>query len=721
MSTEKPNTEPFTVGEWPTFETVYQSLVRLIRSTPEDRQFPANKLRNRLINIGLKEILEGDERGNGERALEVHGFPFKFISQWDEATLTLAHFLGRFREEENSKLEICALHRLSKGEDKTLSDWQSAKAKFYLELQNMILLLNGIGGRQSRIRRIFAFSKIADIAFLTQSAISLLSEQVAAGIGTGFLFVDTFEAEKNMLPISNGLLVNFRPNPEKESAHQFHFYTMYELLDEKKGHELPYQERCATKWFKDSDQAFQSHPWIKEVFNLFPRTDWEKPDNQWAKWQKPDYKAADSVYSLEGPEEASENQMFNSAVVMMARAFAEYGGASIDDFNNRINHTVVTSDWIRLQRAISAFDDPRSLEIRAVDATSVKNSLTIHESDPTYRHWLRTSLSRVLKSSDESPKSLKRIYILDDDKQKRFEFPTLLREMQYYLDYFNYEIAEMSSVTQPEGLKTDTPSNAKNGQSLNERWFKFKERISVYVTTTTILTDLASQTIDRDVLLEIVRSDSTPKSLRRVDFISSSGKEPDEGMIYNFLNQRADPGELKFDAFLFRKPFDIGSEERILFGYLNDLMGDLRTLQFQFRLKALAESIRDYEKEYGRIITAQLNSSYEQEIDDLKEKLAKGEDFDEAKLSKFIDIRRAFEIALYQHFERPFSYLYCFLKHYSLQVSFFDNFSDRKVEKIDPFVGCENAEMLTERIREALKTRGNPPTFEKVKEGWDCP
>src|SRR6185503_15329115 len=135
-----------------------------------------------------------------------------------------------------------------------------------------------------------------------------------AGIGIGFLFVDTFEAEKNMLPISNGLLVNFRPNPEKESAHQFHFYTMYELLDEKKGHELPYQERCATKWFKDSDQAFQSHPWIKEVFNLFPRTDWEKPDNQWAKWQKPDYKAADSVYRLEGPEEASENQMFNSAV-----------------------------------------------------------------------------------------------------------------------------------------------------------------------------------------------------------------------------------------------------------------------------------------------------------------------------------------------------------------------------------------------------------------------
>src|SRR5690349_8721488 len=121
MSNEKPNTDALSVVKWPTFEAVYQYLVRLMESTPENRRFPEKKLRNRLINLGLKDLLEGCpcENGGHERALEAHGFPFKFISQWDEATLTLAHFLGRFREEEGSKLEICALHRLSKGEDKT--------------------------------------------------------------------------------------------------------------------------------------------------------------------------------------------------------------------------------------------------------------------------------------------------------------------------------------------------------------------------------------------------------------------------------------------------------------------------------------------------------------------------------------------------------------------------------------------------------------------------
>src|SRR6266850_359424 len=328
MPTDEQTKKVLTTPVWPKFESVFASVVKLIEAAPEDRRFPTNKLRNRLINIGLREFLDGvkEQRRNG-RALEVYGFPFKFISQWDEATLALAYFLSRFREEENSKLDVCALHRLSKGEDKTLSDWQSAKAKLYLELQNMILLLNGVGGRKSRIRRIFAFSKIADIAFWTQSAVSLLSEQVAAGIGMGFLFVDTFKAYDEMDPISNGLIVNFHPAGPTE--HKFNFYAMHELLDEKKGHDLPYQERCTTQWFIDSDQAFLLEPSAKKVFGLFPTTSWNEPE---ILWDKPDYKTPSSVYRLDGPEDPPDNQIFNSAVVMMARAFAEYGGADVKDF-----------------------------------------------------------------------------------------------------------------------------------------------------------------------------------------------------------------------------------------------------------------------------------------------------------------------------------------------------------------------------------------------------
>ena len=738
MANDESNSQTVLPSEAPNFEEVYKSLLALMQSTPEDQRFPTKKLRNRLINIGLQEFLEGIRVNDslqrffevgGQQcdlgtALEVFGFPFKFTSQWDEANLALGHFLGRFRQEENTKLEVCALHLLSKGEDKTLSDWQSAKAKFYLELQNMILLLNGIGGRQSRIRRIFAFSDIADIAFLTQSAVSLLSEQMAAGIGVGLLFTNTFKEDREIVPISNALMVSFQPDPSEESDHEFHFYSMYELLDDKKGHNLPYQERCVTKWFRETDNAFRSHKWIEQLYNLFPRTDWDRAEQQWTTWPKPDYKKANRVYSLEGSNIPTENQIFNSTVVMMARAFAEYGGAPIIAFDNRINHTVVTGDWIRLQRAISAFDDPASLEIRAVDATSVKNSLTIHESDPTYRHWLRTSLSRVLRSSDESPKCLRRIYILDDSDPKAFrEFRTLLREMQYYLDYFHYEIADMSDLIQPDKLQTKKNKGGKTSESLTDRWKKFKDRVHVYVTTTTILAQLANSSVNRDVLEEIVSSKSILNPLLNVDFISSSCKEAGKGMIYNFLNQRADPGELQFTAFLFRSSFNVGHEDKILFGYLDDLAGDLRDLQLQFRMRTLAESIRDYEKEYLRILNAQIKDylkDNQSEISNLKNILLEGGTFDEAKRTTFIDIRAAFETVLYRYFEKRFSYLYCFLEHYSLKVDFFGSFVKRKIEKIDPFIECEDADTLSDRINQSVKAKGEPPTFEKVEKGWDC-
>ncbi|MFZ0751507.1 MAG: hypothetical protein WAM70_19240, partial [Pyrinomonadaceae bacterium] len=654
-----------------------------MKLTPVDQRFPPKKLENRLINIGLQEFLDGikvndslqrffevgGQQCDRGTALEVFGFPFKFTSQWDEATLALGHFLNRFRQEENTKLEVCALHLLSKGEDKTLSDWQSAKAKFYLELQNMILLLNGIGGRKSRIRRIFAFSDIADIAFLTQSAVSLLSEQMAAGIGVGLLFTNTFKQEPKIVPVSNALIINFQPNPLEESDHEFNFYSMYQILDDKKGHNLPYQERCITKWFRDSDDAFGSHKWIEQLFNLFPLTDWNRTENEWTKWPKPDYQNANRVYRLEGSDVPAENQVFNSTVVMMARAFAQYGGAPINAFDSRINDTVVTGDWIRLQRAISAFDDPASLEIRAVDATSVKNSLTIHESDPTYRHWLRTSLSRVLRSEDKTPKHLRRIYILDDSDPKAMrEFRTFMREMQFYLDYFHYEIAEMSGVIQHDQPQTKKKEEQKTSGSLTDRWSKFRDRVHVYVTTTSILEGFASEAVNKDVVEEIVRIDSTSNKLLKVDFISSRGKDPGNGMIYNFLNQRADPGELQFKAFLFRSSFNPGYEDKILFGYLDDLAGDLRTRQLQFRMRTLAKSIRDYEKEYGRILKAEINGFLKEnqiEIDDLKNVLLKDEIFDEAKRTTFIDIRAAFETVLYHYFEKRFSYLYCFLEHYS--------------------------------------------------------
>src|SRR5260370_21659574 len=201
----------------------------------EPNRFPESKLKNRLLNLGLKEFLEPIvmEGAKGSRALEARGLPFRFLTQWDEAVPARAYDLTRFRADEESELNVYALHRLSKGEDKTLSDWHTAKAKLYLELQNIILLLgkSNRDGRRSQICRIFAFSKLADVAFLTQSAVSLLGEQLGTGIKVGFLFTDTFMPGSKVRPFSNNLIIDFHPGRNCDSSDPYNFYAMHELLN----------------------------------------------------------------------------------------------------------------------------------------------------------------------------------------------------------------------------------------------------------------------------------------------------------------------------------------------------------------------------------------------------------------------------------------------------------------------------------------------------------
>jgi hypothetical protein len=729
-SDEQDNNIPAT-PQWPSFESIYRSIVQLIEATPEDQQFPKLKLKNRLINVGLKELLDGIEDGQDRqwvleqyglprsgRALEVYGLPFKYITQWDEAALTLAHFLSRFRDEEGSSLDVYALHRLSKGEDKTLSDWQTAKAKLYIELQNMILLLDGVGGRTATIKRIFAFSKIADIAFLTQSAVSLLSEQMAAGIKVGFLFTGTFKSDPPIGPISNGLIVNFKAGTGGDNKHLFNFYAMSELLDDRKGHDLPYQERCTTKWFRNSAQAFESWPHIKNVISIFDR------------WTKPNYKNPTDVYRLEGPEDPSDNQVFNSTTVTMAKTFDEYGGANFQDFVYRMTETVITNDWIRLQRAISAFDDPSILEIKAVDATSVKNSLTIHESDPTYRNWLRKSLSRVLKSPD---KSLKRIYILDDSKEKASsEFATLLREMQYYLDYYRYDISEMFHVLWPDNSEAPASksSSATNG-SLEYNWRSFKERIQIYVTTSTILKEFAQAKLNtdtyRDMLHELIPGGEPPsESLMKLDYLYAKGEQ---GIIYNFVNQRADPGELKFRAYLYRNSFNVGHEQTILFDSLDDIDRDeqidestltkLKTRILRHRTNALARSIGQYDRAHNLILPKVLPDydNYKDRIESIKNKLNNNEALDPDELLK---IRGMVEPKLYKYVETRFSYLYDLLEYLSLKVEFFSEPRKRLIQEISPFVECGSAETLTKKIRGGLDAKAEPPPEFSEEGGRDA-
>jgi hypothetical protein len=307
-------------------------------------------------------------------------------------------------------------------------------------------------------------------------------------------------------------------------------------------------------------------------------------------------------------------------------------------------------------------------------------------------------LSRVILSPE---KSLKRIYILDDNLPQKAvkEFATLKREMQYYLDYFRFDISELSGVLDPLGERKD----AKNEPSL------FQPNIEVYVTTAKILRDIAIPWVNKKVLKSIVVQTAESETITHVDFICSSTGQKNGGMIYNFLNQRADPGELVFLAYLFRDKFNVAREKEILFESLDELRGEpkskdatFRNLQLQHRKDTLRKSIKRYVDE--------------SEFPEAVKQLASNVDAVETE-EELLKIRAALETALFKHFEGRFSYLFEFLKYASLKVNFFAKPGLRRIEKVSPFAGCKSMRALENRIRDSLRRKKIPwPTYDENKQ-----
>jgi hypothetical protein len=761
MPPEEQNNEPITGPTWPTFDSVYKSLVKL---TEKDGRFPIAELKTRLLNIGLREFLEVGEYRDTQgrrvegRALEVQGFPFKFVSQLDEAILATTQFLRRFSEQEGSTLNLYALHRLSKGEEKSLAFWQTPKAKLYIELQNIILLLNKVGERTSKINRIVTFSKVEDLAFLTQPAISVLSEQLAAGINIGFLFLDSFEktGDQNIGPISNSVLLDFVPDLKKSIAknngrsidrnvkdteQSFDFFALRGILEEKKAHDLPYQDRCTAKWYADKPSAVLEDEHLSNFVRVF-EGEWEPISG------KPK-----GVCGF--PE--SGDAVFNRATLMMYQAFNR-GNTQVNskDFRRRVNETVITRDLIRLERTMAAFDDSGIDEIKAVDATSVKNSLRIHESNPTYRQWLRRSLNHVLADAG-SRKSLSRIYILEDRKpedSKAIEFQTLVREMQYYLDYMNYEMSEMREILITDGA--GEKNRTKTYDSLVPKCNSFKNRIHVYVTTSAVLVNFAQRVLEEYhpvMIKEILRSPYVPDSnvsiasiqplLPTLDYLFTDGPQ---GMVYNFLNQIADPGELSFEASVYRATLNVNKEIELLFDFLNkdntflpddpndrkteDILNRLRNEHLKSRIQFLLLSIREYVSKYDRILKRELSKRSYASLKNKIKYMNAGTD-----QKALLNIRRTIEATLHKYFAPRFAHLYELLKYCSVEVNFFpastkrsseSRLAAREVKGIYPFRLCKGTEdfetpgetpsdqlfrLLEAKIKKRLKVKGSIPRF----------
>lgn len=701
--------------ELPTFDAVYESIIERMDHTEEDKRFPKLKLKNRLINLGLREFLDGiDQKGDTRRALEAYGFPFKFVSQLDEAALALAYYINRFRHS-GGTLKVYGLNKLSKGEDKNLGYWQSAKAKLYLELQNLMLLLNGVKDKKSgirwhsEVRRIFTFRELADLAFLTQSAASVLSEQLASNVKIGFLFLETFLNSPPIDPISNALIIEYVPPPPIDPE-KHNFYELHALLDPTTMHDLPYQDRCTARWFKGRNEAKAAMARLGPLLNLFE-----------TRWQDLDDEKHDGItaYKPIGTE------FFNSATVMMHKALrnsshfpkAEKRAEDVvDAFINRLNDSVMTNDFVRLERAISAFNSSEAID--AVDATSVKNSLTLHETDPTYRRWIRTSLNGVV--SPGSKKHLRRVYILKDfGRNADREFDALVRIMQYYLDYFHLNISETNTIVNAhlgeEELKDAAGSVVQPW--LVPMWNSTRRRIRVCVTTSTILEEFAYRVLRSEGLegLDEISSDLTRnlvdahESLTKVDFLYT----PD--MIYDFTTERADPGELKFEAFLYRKNTIMKDERKILFEFTGHdaSLAQLKELQTQHRLSALVRALRQYKDKNETLftdITDEIRKDKPQLTGTLDTFESNG-DFTPDDAGNLLEIRHDVEKRFYDHFHPVFFYLCNVLDYLSVEVDFFKD--TKKVKAIDklsiqevfPFHDCTDVASFTGSLREIISDR----------------
>jgi len=694
-----------------TFDSLCKSI--LIKN----EHFPVGKLVNRLVNIGIKDLIDGNKSNS-------FGLPFKYVDHLDESTLALAYFVNRFRKEGGS-LKIHGSHRLQKGEDKTLSPWINERARLFLELQNILFLMNGVDGREVEIKRVFILRDISDVAFFNQSAISVLSEQVSLGIEVGFLFLNDFgESRRDSAELrhilSSSFTIEYTPAEPLASETENNFYFQGDTIRERSlRNNIPYLRGCLVKWARDWDHAnsIENNP----DFTPEDLGRHRQLFQNWKDFDKENFKT-EAVLRIFNE---NEKRFSNDALLMQFSAL-HFSKSSPDydpkPFIDRIFDNVITRDLVRLEKAMNAFDNDSVKAIRAVDATSVKTTLNLHESDPTYRQWLRRSINRVL--TDRSGETtIKRIYIIDDLHEKKNEDATLIRNLQYYLDFLAFEVEEISAVSSKDGAIDFEISNDPLPW-IEANWNNLRGRIRIFVTTTKNLEKYA-------------KAFRTPESLRALrQFTGKNVSEPTfardlshldylftEAMIYDFNNERGDPSELTFDAFLLRKNFDVEKEidENFDFPGMHRLFGSKKYVRL-LRIKGFAKAIKDYWDNYSHIS--------KETKDTISDGLTR-EDLDSilsldplttdiAELSRheqsLTGYRSQYETCLYEFLHPKAKLLFATLEDLSLEINLFDGFRCTSITEIPPFNQKSfNIETLTAEVgREIEKNITIKETVAKV-------
>jgi hypothetical protein len=479
--------------------------------------FPPEILEARLEAIGTREALE-------KKAIDQRGFPFRYHSPLDEAILVLNYFLTKSQQTPGSYLQINSIHVPAKEEENTLASWKSPKAGLYLDLHALIENHNHKKNKRGAIKRLFVFRDHAQLAFLESTGIGVILEQESIGIETGFVLLSEDRNKVSEITSAGVMLVQLL-HDDVEKCEWF-----LGVNREESPH--PYLNNFVCKWHKGrvfdernrlTPEAAKEEPLnirdLRSYLNLF------RFENR-----EPEEKVYDRSYRFE-----TEFPRLKRLLLANYRKAFPDEEVSAKDFEQHLTFRAVPAN---LEQLLMALDQiKQSSAIRAIDASSVKSTLRVHEADPNYRQWIRTTVQRALK--DHESISLERIYIL---REAQSEYEVLKQEIDLYRDLISNRISRLEPDS--ENAKKTPSSNVQN-PSVNIRLYVITMRV---LDDTCHDTDKSTRVTFRDWLKpDFVRKEDLKVTsiMTALDFLYS------ERVIFNYKDYKGEPGRAYYDADLF--------------------------------------------------------------------------------------------------------------------------------------------------------------------------
>jgi hypothetical protein len=457
------------------------------------------------------------------------------------------------------------MHVPTKEEDTTLSFWKSPKAGLYLDLHNMIRNNNLKSGKENLIKRLFVFRDNAHLAYLDSTGVGVIFEQQSIGIKTGFILMREQDQTRAVL-IKGGTVLIELMDPNNEENCEWAL-----LIDKTHETNMPYGNQMVCKWHRGRLRDPQTGDFTKEEHEHINIEQYVKLFD--FQFKKAEEKARENSYFFEENPDGFRR-------LLCSNFDHAYPGikAPKEDYEAALNYKAIPTTLRQFHLALAFMRE--SAGIIAVDASSVKSTLKIHDADPNYRHWIRASVNLAIP---KNKLSLERIFILDLSKEN--DYKILKQEIASYRDFLDNRISNLNAIWPINDTgKTDQVSPIE--QSLP---------ICVYVVTKRVIEVFCQRLRDEHqrMIYALLKDDFIPEEdkreeitsaditrllityMSRLDFLCT------EKLIFNYKDYRGEPGQAVYDADLFIPGDPANDIEAVLTHFASDQFEAKREVYIQ--------------------------------------------------------------------------------------------------------------------------------------------